>query len=1649
MKAIRIIAKSLLWFIVFIIGLHLLLIIALMIPYVQQRVTGEALEWLSTKTGAIITLDYLSVDFPFAVTLEGLYAETPHGDTLAYAGQLDVGVEPFSLLDNTLHVYNLGLRDATVNITRGSDSVFNFNHFIEAFANPDKTEDSTKSGFDVTAGDISLSNVRFLFDDSVTHFRQEADVGKLKVNLDDFSIVHQVIEVDEIELSDTRAYTRLANQGDNTMTPRSSERATPPWQIFPGDVVLTNVQYALDLEEGLGMHAQVGELTLFTDEFDLEQQRIHLDEVTMSDVVYEMVTVPGADTGTTTHDPAPVAFNRPAVGWDFLIATLEAERTTTGIHQDSVSTPATFDPAHLLFESINLSAANLRFNDNEIAANIDHLGFSSGSWRLREAAAEVLWTDEEISVRSFAFQTPYSEGEISVRLTGNVAAITTHPERLAIEAEGSIPAVNVRDIRYFVPGIDTTPWYETLEEKAFALELEVAGDAKHLLIYGFHLQEEELVEITASADLFALDDYTKLNGSLRLDRLYMQSALLDGFLPDSARPANLRWPGYIDVSGDIAGSMNDLAASIRGYIDQGSMEADGSFAWQDSVNTTYDVRLHVHDLALGYYLQNDSIGPLSFKAEASGRGIAPNARSGRATVEIIRAEYIGYTYEGLQVAAELSNEQLSVQSAYSDSNLIYDLSGRMSLEVDTPSYAIDLNVDGVDLQALNLVDYDARYSGRLLADFSIQEDTDLIGTLSVTDLGVVRMGKQAFIDSLLVASAKDTGVYSVLIRSDLLRAHYRGNVSVLELPAVVKAVVNQHYDLNDTATLMSLEGREFAFKAFFQRNDILNNLLIPGLEEYVPGRIQGEFNGTERTMAVGITMPRIKYKEVSMDSFVMDARADPTQLTLDVRARRIAYDTLPVERLYLSATLAGDEFLAHLRTGDEPAPDYSIRVQGRSEEDGYVLRIPDGTVILNASEWMVSTGGELRRKTTGWTTKDVVLTQGSRKLMIRADTGAVLLDFDAFALSAVTGIVATRSVLLDGQISGTLYVGSLVADLRLSNVTALGYPAGDLQIEATANAGRQGWEVDVMWTENGHRVVAGGRVNPAGQEQMNLHVDLAPFNLSLVQGFVLQHVSDLHGNLRGTIDVRGTFKAPSINGRLSFEETQFRVMAIGTSYRLRDETIEAVNGDLWFRSFSIYDSTGQALVLNGSVKNRNYRDFDLDLTLRSSNFRVLNAAPDGDNLLKGVMITDLAADIRGSLSEPRVDGRIKVKQGTEVTFVIPQSDLKAAAYEGVVEFYDEDIEQNTILGRDKPAADSAQFRFIGVSATLDVEIDRDAVVRIVVDEISGDHLFLQGGGTLAVNTDAFGNFTMTGVYLIQRGHYQLSFYELVKKKFTITGGSNIRWLGDPMQAQLDIRAMYRVRTSADNLFIGTTEVSGTGQVPIDVYLNMRGPLMTPEVDFDIEVPRDYEGAYGGRLKTRLAELNQNESELNKQVFGLLVLNSFLPEEAGEGSDNVAIARASASRILTNQLNKLSETYLKGVELSVNVSSYESADAGQATAGNTELELAVRKRFLDNRLEVLVGGDVALEGEQTQEQTDASDYIGDAMVSYKLTDDGRYRLKAFRETNFEGLLEGQVIETGMGIGYSRSYDAIRELFRKPEEQDTSGNDETSPEEDGAR
>jgi hypothetical protein len=550
-----------------------------------------------------------------------------------------------------------------------------------------------------------------------------------------------------------------------------------------------------------------------------------------------------------------------------------------------------------------------------------------------------------------------------------------------------------------------------------------------------------------------------------------------------------------------------------------------------------------------------------------------------------------------------------------------------------------------------------------------------------------------------------------------------------------------------------------------------------------------------------------------------------------------------------------------------------------------------------------------------------------------------------------------------------------------------------------------------------------------------------------MEGAMANLISNASGSINGKVVVKGTTAKPDVNGTLNFSNASFALNILGSQFRIDNEQLSVTDKGFEFDNFTIRDSSNNKLTINGEVLTRNFINYGLNLDVNATNFELLNSTKAQNKLYYGKLNITADAHVAGTETKPVVDGSLTVNQGTDLSVVIPQAEQGIEEREGIVKFVDMDAPENDSLF--VATADSLNTtNVLGMDITANIEIKKEAIFNIIIDPANGDFLNVRGEGVISTGIDPSGKITMVGTYALEEGSYQISF-NFLQRKFDIQKGSTITWTGEPTTAQLDVTAVYIANTApldlvADQISAPTPAIRNTylQKLPFEVKLSLTGELLKPVIDFDIDLPRNKNYGVSNDIvtavETKLDQMRADEGEINKQVFSLLLLGRFVGENpfksSGSGFSAATYARESVSKLLTEQLNSLAAGLFDGIDVNFDVVSSEDYTSGDRR-NRTDLNVGLSKRLLNDRLRISVGSNFLLEGQQNTTQR-SNNLASNVSVEYQLSKDGRYLLRFYRQNEYQGVVDGYIIETGVSFILAVDFNTFRQLIHRRKQRVTS-------------
>jgi hypothetical protein len=1563
----------------------LILLFLVQTPYVQGIVRVRAEKYLSRKLNTVVGIGNLSIDFPNTVLLHHIYIQDRQKDSLLAAGLIRVDLNMWELLHNTLDIRKVQLADLTVKIKRnGPDSVFNYQFILDAFASPAKKTTAPKSGapMKIFLRSIVLDRIRFVYKDGVTG--DDADVW----------IGHNLTTMDGVD-------------------PARKE-------FKPGQVDLENsrVNYRNSMN-AIAINLVLGKFKAGVGIFDPAGKRFALNELSI--------------------DSANIRFDND-----------RQPRKKKGM-----------DYAHLDIGGLSLHGDHLYYMPDSVGGNLSDARFKERSgFELDQLKTKFLYADKQAWLKDLVLRTPGSVLQRSLAIHyPSIAAIARDPRPVLLDLDLADSKVQVGDILVFVPTLAKERIFARPSE-IWSIDTRITGSLALLRLGRLRFSGLQDTRIDLSGTIKDITSSKNVSGDLDIRNISGSRTGLAALLPPRTLPSKITIPDQFAMHGKLAGGMDGLRTDLVISSSSGSLGVKGGIRqFRDGKHAHYDLTFQTHDLDMGAILQDRSVwGRLTADLRAKGTGFDPKTANADISGVLHAAMIREYNYRDFRFDGSIANQQLELHSSIDNKAVRFELHASAGLANKFPSLKLDWRIDTIDLHALHLAADTLTFKGHLLADVSSTDPDSLVGRLRMGQLLVVAGGKRLATDSIVLVAQRSGEEEDLAFRSEMAEMDWKGQYKITQVPAALKQTLDKYFHTGLIASpamdsAMASQGSVRSGTGKFAPEKWQMNLRLkvsPLVLAYMP-TLKGtdsigakiSFNSDLNDLQVSLNAPRIQMGSQVFHRFTMQAATKSDRLGYDLEMAAASGSAYQLHRISLNGWLANDRLFATVLLKDDKGKDW-YRLAGEMEKKTGNTRIilnPD-SLILNYDRWQVSRDNYLQFGKAGIVVYDLKISQRDQSLEVDSrpttPSSPIDLSFSNFNLATLSRFANQDSVLVGGLLNGKAELKNIsssllfTSDLTIKGLTYKGDSVGDLAVKVN-NAKAKAYTADISLEGNKNDVRMMGDYY-ADSGRMDMKLDMERLNLAAVKPFTRSQLEDIKGYLKGALSINGTMDKPAIAGNLHFDSTQITPVISGEPLKLSNDNIEFDADGFNFSQFAFLDSAGNKAMLDGNVYTKDYRDYDVDVTFNANNFRLVNAPAESNRLFYGKMNLDAAVNVTGDpVDSLQVDGDIRVNKSTNFTVVLPENNPEVADREGVIRFVDKDHPGDTAVAKVANAPGAPVIK--GFDVNLTVETDSNAQFTMIIDARNGDELTARGRSNLVFGMDRSGRTDLTGTYEVESGFYKLSL-DVLKRRFDIQRGSTITWTGDPTSATLDVNATYTANTPSIDLI--ANQVAGRPQVDINkfnqklpflVTLKMEDELLKPKITFDITLPDDVLTLWPD-VDQRLQQIRVEESELNKQVFALLLLNRFVGEDplqsaAGGGSTLGNMAFQSASQILTNQLDRLAGSLIKGVDIHFDLNNEQDFSTG-TERDYTELNVNVSKNLFNDRIAVNVGSNFDVQGAGNPNQN-GSNIGGDLAMDYKLTQDGRYLLRAYRKNQYQAVVEGEVVETGVSFILTFDYDRFRELF----------------------
>lgn len=969
---------------------------------------------------------------------------------------------------------------------------------------------------------------------------------------------------------------------------------------------------------------------------------------------------------------------------------------------------------------------------------------------------------------------------------------------------------------------------------------------------------------------------------------------------------------------------------------------------------------------------------------------------------------------------------IKLKSKDSNARLSLDAACRMS-ENGVRRYSLSGNVD-----KLSILRSDKQTNDRLNLSASIDgaavlsTNGDKSGELNISKIALNNGIDSLNISSLSAVLSGQKGRAAIELESEYLKARYEGSDSPAKAWKDIKSVTIDEQlpalSKGKQGTKASLKDSYLLSLSLYEPYELIS-MLQPSLYVSDSSRVnisideQGKMNGKILSSRLAYNGNYLKGIEIDLDNYDC--------LNATIKGEELKFAGIAMMSPSLTAFVRDNGFNLQLHYDNMSG----IGGYGELYMDGELYRNPKGELVVRANpldsyisvEEDLWEFGESEILICG---KDInidnfVVTCADQRLMIdggisaeHPDTLDIYLDdlklsvIDEFMVKklGIAGLATGHARL----ISPSSKSPEFMIKLGCESVKLGEHSLGDIDLTGRWDEASQQVRAYLSTYLNGKSPLSISAALGIESKRVDADIFMDSFDISFLEAIMPEVFSETSGTLSGHIAMNKD------QGGQNFSSTATRLNGITltpafTSVRYTiDGPFSVDNNGISLNGISIRDQSGGFGSLAGLLTYDKQIGPLISAGLDFTDLLMMDSQDEGNKSFYGRLKASGQASVEGPLHALQINANVRTSGegdlfaslnssligGTSdlLTFVQPKKDLDH--YETLMQ---KEAQKKKLLHND-----------MGIRAQISILPDVTATAEF--DNSGNSMASVYGNGNIDLEIrPSKGVFNINGDYIVSGGNAKISAAGIMNKIFSIREGGSVKFGGDIMDSELDLTAVYSLKTSLSTILVDTSAVSSRRNV--DCFINVSDKLVNPNISFDIEIP-DLDPTSRSKIESAL----NTEDKLQRQFVSLLLFGSFVPDEFSGIQNNSNILLSNVSEIMAGQISSI----LQKLDIPLDL----GFDYQQSGGGTDIFDVALSTQLFNNR--VLINGSFG--NRQYKMSGNNSDVVGDVNVAIKVGKQGNFRVNLFSHSadDYTSYLDYSQ-RSGAGISFQKEYNKWWELF----------------------
>ncbi|MBR8536299.1 translocation/assembly module TamB [Carboxylicivirga sediminis] len=1110
-------------------------------------------------------------------------------------------------------------------------------------------------------------------------------------------------------------------------------------------------------------------------------------------------------------------------------------------------------------------------------------------------------------------------------------------------------------------------------------------------------------------------------------------------------PAAINSLNEINYQGNFTGFLTDMVAYGEFTTALGQISTDIGLKIDSQDDLVFSGNLKTQQFDIGQLAgAEEYVGKVSMAVAINGRRRSTEQFDAYLSGVIDTLSINKYDYKNIRLNGLFENNKFDGDFLIDDPNGQVGFNGKIDLSGDIPNFSFNAHLTDIKLDRLNL--YSKHKNSSLTVDvetdISGKDLNDIVGFMHLDNFSYLSDDHDVAIDSLLLISVREGERKRVVLQSDIAEGDLVGVYNFTHIGSLLKKNLTQYLPaLTNSVNIKEKEltHNDFTFSCTFKRISEIAAVLAPGISVSDEGLLLGSYNSSQGEMDVEVELQYIDANGLSAshpEVHISSGQSD--ELDVVSRFRELSVDKLGTfQNLSFHHSAHNDtvDFNIFWNNWDDYTNSGSILTTTtfKARDNGVyaTCNFHPSYIMVRDSLWEIQPT-TLHYHPDGFSMKNFRVHHGNQEVGIngfahRHVKDGLRVHLQNISLSDIIGYQNLQQVQVSGALSGTLdfqniYKSPVISgDLAVDGFVFNDDEVGDFSVVADYQPKKNQLNVQANVVKDEKQSLIGGGYIDLAQQQLNMNFDIDQLEIGFLNLYLSRIMQNLTGTASGQIAVVGALSSPELLGKLRINKAFFDVGLLKTTYSVADSVIFEPN-EMIFKNLLVADRNGKQGSFNGTIHHTAFRNMSYNLSLIANNMLVMDTKYSDNPLYYGEVYADGNMAINGTTKDLIIDIAGRTRENTE--FFIPLTDEESAEESSFIRFINPVDETDTQRKEGIEVSNEYDIDLTGMTVSMDLDITPDARCQVIFDSTVGDILRGSGNGNLQVKMDKEGGINFYGDFNFDNGDYMFTLRNVLNKKFVINQGSSINWDGNPYDANIDLNATYKLKTSLLDLIGDYSDESQRDfgrRIPVNCNLLLSDRLTQPNVKFEIKTPSSQD--YNQNIID--AYIN-TEEETNRQVLSLLVLNKFYTTENASANNPTGLsagnnaALVTTTEMLSNQLSHWLSQISRDIDIGV---SYRPA----SEMTDDEVEVALSTQMFNNR--VLVNGNVGY----GQDQTRPSNLIGDFDVEVKLNKSGSLRAKAYTHTNNDLIYSSDYnvspTTQGVGVSFREEFDTLEELMHK--------------------